>query len=657
MADVRAVERAVLIPSPELGTPAQSPREGEERIRSIVDNVIDGIITIDDAGLIETFNPAAERLFGYTAEEVVGRNVRMLMPEPYHSEHDGYIGNYLTTGVAKIIGIGREVVGRRKDGTVFPMDLAVGEFHLKGRRYFTGIVRDVTERKQAELELRNREERIRSIVNHVIDGIITIDNRGGIESFNPAAEKIFGYLAEEVQGKNVKLLMPEPFYSEHDGYLTNYLRTGEAKIIGIGREVVGRRKDGSTFPMDLAVSAFRLGEQLYFTGIVRDITERKRLEQELHQRVEELAEADRRKDEFLAMLAHELRNPLAPLRNSLQILKIPGIEAAMVREAQEMMERQIEHMIRLVDDLLDVARIMRGKIELRPERIELASVVAQAVETARPTIDARGHRLEISVPSEPIFFQADRVRLSQVIANLLNNAAKYTPRAGHIWLSASIEDNELVFRVRDTGIGLDPALLGRIFEPFVQGEKGRDRTHGGLGIGLTLVKSLVELHGGRVEAHSAGEGKGSEFVVRLIVNRAPVTHASSGAPSPGATRQVLVVDDNVDAARSLAMMLKLHGHRVDICHDGPTALIKANEVQPEVVFLDIGMPVMNGYEVARRLRGNDKFGRALLVAVTGWGTDEDRRMSQEAGFDAHMVKPVDLDGLMRLFEHPRLAGV
>ena len=253
----------------------------EERLRSVIDHIIDGIITINAQGIITTFNRAAEHMFGYAADEVIGENVKVLMPEPYKAQHDGYIGNYLRTGIAKIIGTGREVLGQRRDGTTFPMELAISEFRLADERYFTGIVRDITERKRAEEELRQAEERMRSVVNYVVDGIITIDMYGTINTFNKAAQSIFGYAAEEVTGLNVKILMPEPYRGEHDGYLSNYLRTGVAKIIGIGREVTGQRKDGSTFPMELAISELRLGEGRYFTGIVRDITERKHAEKEL----------------------------------------------------------------------------------------------------------------------------------------------------------------------------------------------------------------------------------------------------------------------------------------------------------------------------------------------------------------------------------------
>jgi PAS domain S-box-containing protein len=359
------------------------------------------------------------------------------------------------------------------------------------------------------------EEMLRSVVDHVLDGIITIDSRGIIESFNPAAEKLFGHRASEAIGQNVKLLMPEPYHGQHDGYIQSYVSTGQAKIIGIGREVMGKRKDGSTFPMELAVSEFHVGERRFFTGIVRDITERKRLEQELRQRLQELADADRQKDDFLAMLAHELRNPLAPMSSALQLMKTPGASAAMVAKAQDVMERQMQHLVRLVDDLLDVSRIVRGKIELRREPVDIVVAVAGAVETAQPAIDAQGHQLTVLLPERPVLVNADLIRLAQVIANLLTNAAKYTEKAGRITIAVDREGEAAVVRVRDTGLGIAPELLPRIFDPFTQGDRLLARSQGGLGIGLTLVKRLVEMHGGSVEATSAGPGKGSEFIVRL----------------------------------------------------------------------------------------------------------------------------------------------
>jgi signal transduction histidine kinase/CheY-like chemotaxis protein len=360
-----------------------------------------------------------------------------------------------------------------------------------------------------------------------------------------------------------------------------------------------------------------------------------------------LREGDRRKDEFLATLAHELRNPLAPIRNSLEILKIPRIDATTAQQTRDMMERQVHHLVRLVDDLLDVSRVMRGKIELRKEPLEFATVLARAVETAKPLIEVQEHQLEISVSQESLLLDADPVRLAQVVGNLLTNSAKYTEANGHIWLTARREEDWAVLQVRDTGIGIAPEMLPHVFELFVQADHSSTKAQGGLGIGLTLVKNLVEMHGGTVEAHSAGLGKGSEFVVRL-----PLMALRTEKPddeeftepdqeTPKSSRRLLVVDDNHDAAQSLALLLRLKGHEVRVANDGPSALEIASSFPPDMIFLDIGMPGMDGYEVARRLRQQAGLEKVVLVALTGWGQQEDRRRSREAGFDHHLVKPAE----------------
>jgi PAS domain S-box-containing protein len=511
--------------------------------------------------------------------------------------------------------------------------------------------RDLTERKRAEEDLRRAEERMRSVVDHVIDGIITIDERGAIDSFNPAAEKLFGYSRAEVLGQNVKMLMPEPYHAEHDGYLRSYLDTGKAKIIGIGREVVGRRKDGVTFPMELAVSEFHIGERRFFTGIVRDITERKRLESQLRERVVELAEADRQKNEFLAMLSHELRNPLAPMRNALYLLKRSGLDPVAMETARDVMERQMHQLVRLVDDLLDVSRIIRGKIDLRRDRVDLAAVVSRASETAQPAMDAHGHTLDVGLPAYPVEVEGDLVRLSQVLSNLLMNAAKYSGNANRVSVTVRSDADAALICVRDYGVGIPPELLARVFDLFVQGENTLARSQGGLGIGLTLVKRLVEMHGGTVSAHSDGPGHGSEFRVRLPLAAAdPAAAPASDAgikPQPAKRPRLLVVDDNVDAAETIAKLLRLSGFDTECVYDGPAALAAVQDKRPDVVVLDIGLPGMDGYEVARRLRAQDAFRRTPLIAVTGYGQENDRQRSVQAGFDEHFTKPVDPEELER----------
>ena len=358
---------------------------------------------------------------------------------------------------------------------------------------------------------------------------------------------------------------------------------------------------------------------------------------------EALAESDRRKDEFLATLAHELRNPLAPIRNSVQIMRLAGIDSDTAEQARETIERQVTHLVRLVDDLLDVSRISRNKFDLRKKPVALAVVIQSAVETSRPLIEASGQEFTISLPPGPVWLNADLTRLAQAVSNLLNNAAKYTPASGAIQLIAERRGKQAVVRVRDTGIGIPPEMRSRIFEMFGQVDTSHERTQGGLGIGLTLAKSLVEMHGGTVEVHSDGAGRGSEFVLRLPIAAAgtQAEDEADGHACAGAARRILIVDDNRDSADSLALLLVHAGHETHTAHDGYSGLQAAEALRPDVILLDIGMPQLNGYEVARRIRQAPWGGDVTLVALTGWGQAEDRAKSREAGFDEHFVKPVE----------------
>ncbi len=367
---------------------------------------------------------------------------------------------------------------------------------------------------------------------------------------------------------------------------------------------------------------------------------------------EALQEADRRKDEFLAMLGHELRNPLAPIVNSLQILKLPTADPAILQRTRDIVERQVQHLVRLVDDLLDVSRVMRGKVELRREPIEAAAVIGRAIETVQPVIDAQGHHLELNVAAESMLLHVDPLRVAQIIGNLLTNAAKYTEEGGTLRLIARREEQAAVIEVCDNGIGIAPDMLQSVFDLFVQVDHSATRAQGGLGIGLTRVKSLVEMHGGEVTATSDGLGRGSSFVVRLPL--AMDRHASHGPSEPAVswptatTYRILVVDDNVDAATSLAALLELQGHAVQMAHDGFAALEILGGFRPDLVFLDLGMPGIDGCEVARRIRKIPALQQTMLVALTGWGQEEDRRRTAEAGFDCHLVKPPELKAIAKV---------
>jgi PAS domain S-box-containing protein len=416
------------------------------------------------------------------------------------------------------------------------------------------------------------------------------------------------------------------------------------------QEYRARRADGSIVWVRAAGRFFydASGRAIRFVGVFADVTD-------THTAMEALRDADRRKDEFLATLAHELRNPLAPIRNALGVLKLKGPPTPEVHWARDVIDRQLQQMTRLIDDLLDTSRIGTGKIELQRQRVELAEIVHGAVEASRPLIAQHGHELCVELPSEPVYLHGDLVRLSQVFCNLLNNAARYTPQGGRIEVTGTLKASAVLLSVRDNGIGIPRDMLPKVFEMFTQVDRSLERSRGGLGIGLTLVKQLVELHGGRVEAHSAGPGHGSEFVVRLPVlteagTRVPATPRNAAQPPTPDGRRVLVVDDNKDAAESLAMLLRLMGLQCVTAHDGLEGLRLAREQQPEIVLLDIGLPGMNGYDAAAAIRAEPWGKSTTLVALTGWGQSEDRRRSRAAGFDVHLVKPVTTEQLVEVLE-------
>jgi PAS domain S-box-containing protein len=530
------------------------------------------------------------------------------------------------------------VLACRADGTAFPAEVVLLRLPNTGRPAIAIYVRDLTERQRAEAALRQSEERYRDLVENANDIIYTHDLAGNLTCWNRAGERILGYTVEEAVGMNIaQLVVPE--------HLERARQMTMRKVAEGGRtayELDVLTKNGRRLTVEInSRLAEWPGQAPQVQGMARDITDRKRAD-------EALRDADRKKDEFLAMLAHELRNPLAPLRNALEVMRLAPGNAEAVRRAQDMMDRQVQQLARLVDDLLDVSRITLGKLELRRERLDLSAVLLSAVETSRPLIEAGRHALTLVPPPQPLAVDGDRTRLAQVLSNLLNNAAKYTPEGGRICLILERDGQQAVVRIQDSGVGIPAGMLSTIFELFSQGEESRHSAQGGLGIGLTLVRRLAELHGGSVEAHSDGSGKGSEFVVRLPLAGDPLEGQRRGGgegsayqAEAGPAQRILVVDDNIDSAESLATMLRLLGHEVHTVYDGPAAVRAAATFAPEVVLLDIGLPGMDGYEVARQLRALPQVRGAVLVAQTGWGQEEDRRRSREAGFDHHLVKPVD----------------
>ena len=528
---------------------------------------------------------------------------------------------------------------------------------------FIGTIEDITDRKRTEQALSDTraqahkfQSNLAAIVESSDDAIISKTLDGVISSWNEAAERMFGYTAEEAIGQPITLLIP-PTHIDEEPVILQKLRRGE-RIEHY--ETVRKRKDGVLINVSLTVSPIKdaNGSVVGASKIARDITQRKRAEEVLRQEITireraevALREADRRKDEFLATLAHELRNPLAPIRQAALIFKAPTATEAQKRWSSDVITRQVQHMSLLLEDLLDISRITRGTLQLRMEMVDLGEIVQAAVETARPIIDAKRHDFRAELSSEPVRFVADPLRLAQVLSNLLTNAAKYTDPEGKLRLRASCTDGIVSISVVDNGIGLTADAITSVFEMFSQVASSRDHSEGGLGIGLSLTKGLVELHGGRIEARSAGVGHGSEFIVRLPLRKANVTRqepVNNSSSAPPVSRRVLIADDNRDAAESLAALLRMDGHDVTVVHNGQEALAAFSAVQPEVALLDIGMPELNGYEVARRVR-QGSLGRAVtLIAVTGWGQDRDKARSLAAGFNHHLTKPVETDRLLEM---------
>ena len=520
------------------------------------------------------------------------------------------------------------------------------------------------ERKRAE-EAMAREHaatererrRLRAVLEVMPVGVLIVDAQGRLIEMNPEARNIWG-------GEPPRLERVEQ-YSDYfkawwpeTGEPVGSLEWGLARAVLQGEICTAEEMQIETFDgRRLTILNYALpiqdqaGRTIGGVGVNVDITQRKQVE-------ESIKESDRRKDEFLAMLAHELRNPLAPIANALTLLRADDCDGETTGWGLEMMQRQVEHLVRLVDDLLDVSRIMRGKIQLHKQPLELARIIERAVETAAPLIHAQGHALNVSVPGDKICIEGDRIRLAQVVANLLNNAAKYTPKGGNIELLVEPHPREVAIRVRDNGVGIGPEMLPHIFDLFTQADRSLDRSQGGLGIGLSLVKRLIDMHGGSVQALSEGTGRGCEFVVRLPVSSKQARPESDAwRPSPVASRRVLVVDDQQSQAQIIAkLLIKFWGHQVRMVHNGPAAIEAALSYRPEVILLDIGLPGMSGYDVVRQLRARAEFQQTLIVALSGYGADEDRLLAQQAGFDRHLVKPASAGMLEALFSDPKLAA-
>jgi PAS domain S-box-containing protein len=619
----------------------------EQRLQLLIEAVTDyGIFMLDPQGNIASWNSGAQKLKGWRRDEVIGHHFSIFYPP------DAIASGWPQEELRRARELGRfedEGWRIRKDGSRFWANVVItalfdNQGELTG---FAKITRDLTDRRQHEEDLRISEERFRLLVDSVRDyAIFMLSPEGIVQSWNAGAQAINGYQAGEIIGRHFSC-----FYTPEDqlaGKADRELRT--AREQGRYEEEGWRvRKDGTLFWANVVVTAVHApsGELRGFAKVTRDMSERRRLE--------ELESSSRRMNEFLAMLAHELRNPLAPIRNAVTIMQLETLPSPVLRNCRDVIDRQVSHITRLVDDLLDVGRLTTGKIKLRKELLRLSDVVARSVETARPLITARGHVLDVEQPATPLHVHGDATRLSQVLQNLLVNAAKFTPEGGRIVLRVQPLDSFVNISVTDTGRGIAADHVQQIFQLFMQTDSGTNAgADSGLGIGLTLARSLTEMHGGSLEAASPGLGQGSTFTVRLPLASAaaPAEPRPEQAEATSALR-VLVIDDNRDSADSATDVLRLLGHVVECAYDGASGLAAARRLQPHMIFLDLAMPGLDGYE-ARKLLEQAGMVDTYYVAMTGFGNADDRLRTRAAGFDAHLTKPVELDALVGLLKEAQV---
>lgn len=625
-----------------------------ELFRVTLRSIGDAVITTDTEARIRDLNEVAATLSGWSREEALGQpleRVFNIINEVTRQPVENPVTRSLREGV--IVGLANHTVLVKKDGSECPIDDSAAPIRNE-QGYVSGCVlifRDVTAQRLIERDKANQlitARLLAAIVESSNDAIIGKSLDGIIQSWNAAAERLFGFTAEEAVGQHISIVIPPERLAEEDQIIAS-LKAGN-RIEHFETERV--RKDGQRIIVSLTISPIKddSGNVVGASKIVRDVTERKQLTDDLQRLAADLLVADRRKNEFLATLSHELRNPLAPMSNMLEVVKRSGGDGKVLKQAHETFERQLNQMVRLVDDLLDVNRITHDRLELRRSEVELSSVIQQAIEVARPMIDAADQELVVELPEESVYLDADRARLAQVFGNLLNNSCKYTSSNGTITLSAKRTGDEVLVSVKDNGAGIPPDKIDSIFDMFMQVDRSSEQSQGGLGIGLTLVKRLVVMHGGSIEARSEGEGRGSEFIVRLPVfsEQAVAAPARDTASKSAIERRVLVVDDNRDSAESLAMLLEITGNITFQAHDGVEALDAIEKHRPEVVLLDIGLPKLDGHEVCRRVREKSWGKNIVIIALTGWGQEEDRRKSDEVGFNGHLVKPVDFENLLSL---------
>lgn len=775
---IRAVENAIerFSLSVENRKAKEALRDSDAKFRALLEAAPDAMVIVDQHGIIVLVNALTKRMFGYSIEELIGQHVEILMPLQMRESHADHRLAYSTDLQPREMSGGLELLGLRKDGTQFPIEVSLSPLETTQGVLVSSAIRDVTVRKHVEDQLRKSDAQLRFIMDSMPQKIGTTKPNGEVDYFNPQVTEFTGLSYEQLKewgwtqfihpddvtehvskwrscvqlgivfefesrirrhdgeyrwhftraipmrdaagrivmwvGSNTDIhdiketeaalqisevryrrlfeaakdgilildftngviVEANPFMSDLLGYSCESFRGKELWEIGLFKDRAAnvaavkalqetgylryehlplQSKAGATVEVEIVANAYREHDHQVIQCNIRDITERSRLEKLLQVQTRELEELHLRKDEFLAMLSHELRSPLAPIANAVQLLSLQqDTESRTQQQARKIIERQLAKLQHLVDDLLEVSRITSGRVQLRRVWVTINGIAQGATETVRPLILQRHHELSVSLPVDPIWLHADAARLEQVMINLLTNAAKYTEEGGKIWLTVEREQNECVIRVRDSGVGISPTLLPHVFDLFTQAERSLDRSQGGLGIGLALVERLTELHGGKVEAYST-VGEGSQFVVRLPAQSVEMSLAEQ---TPAVVNQgrpvlrVLVVDDNVDTVLGFSLLLQAQGHEVRTAYDGMSIVRIAEEFRPNVIMLDIGLPGLNGYEVAQQIREQPSGKNVILIALTGYGQDSDRQASAKAGFDHHLVKPVRFEQIVEILD-------
>jgi PAS domain S-box-containing protein len=628
-------------------------RVSEERFRRLIEDVRDyAIFTLDPRGHVTSWNAGARFIKGYESQEILGSHFSRFYP-PDAIER-GWPDHELR--VAAMEGRFEDEGWRlRKDGSRFWANVVITALRddsgtLQG---FSKITRDLSERRKQDEIQRRSEERFRLLVEAVRDyALFMLDPRGFVTSWNTGAERIHGWSSPEIVGRHFS-----HFYGAEDIAADRpWHELKQARDSGrLAVEGWRVHKDGTRFLAQVELTPLQdsHGELYGYAHLTQDLT------QERH--TEALENVAERINEFIGILAHELRNPLAPIRNAAALMGRKGLGDPVLESMRRMIERQSAQLEQIINELLDVSRVARGELSIEHESVNLSDVVQHAVEATRPAVDLREHRLYLSLPEQPVFVTGDQVRLSQCVVNLLSNAAKYTPERGEIRVDLAIDDTRVILTVKDSGIGIRPEMQHRIFDLFAQDKETVSLANGGLGVGLALVRRVVEMHGGRIDAHSEGRGRGSEFAIYLprhLQETTPPAVSTEGdevLESPLPRRKILIADDNLDAATALDALLQIMGQETHVVHDGLAAFQAAQQDTPDLVLLDIGMPKLNGYEVATRLRATPQGNSLVLVAITGWGLEADKQRAGEVGFDYHIVKPANVAALRGLILNPTRA--